>query len=45
MWKFVQSHSPTPLGWLCAVLAVVIPAVIYQINSWLHRLADPPWKR
>lgn len=43
--EFWSDRIPSLSVVIYALLSMVIPWIVYAANRWLHRMADPPWKR
>ncbi|WP_337101476.1 hypothetical protein [Paenibacillus sp. YIM B09110] len=43
--KFILGHIPTGLSFVCALLTIAIPYLVYKVNQKLHEIGDPSWKK
>lgn len=43
-FKYIGTVPPY-LTFLGTILAFLIPYLLYKINSKIHELGDPPWKK
>lgn len=45
MMEFWSDRIPSLAVVVYAILSMVVPLIVYSFNRWLHKYADPPWKR
>ncbi|MBB6453358.1 hypothetical protein HNQ94_001806 [Salirhabdus euzebyi] len=45
MWGDMFGRLPSGLIFTCTLLSFLIPYTIFKVNQFIHKHADPPWKK